>query len=147
MIEDIQSRVLREQKTCCYNYMYGYQVIFRDKLLQKYYFPCNHYSTYVEENKIYLQTILYWNHIYLDRFTNYKEILCEPMWIELVHDLNVANRTGFHRLNKFLFSSAQIKQYPMLYGFRVSKFNTIKQIIEFSIPVRVLKRLGRMIHK
>lgn len=146
MIEDIQVRVNKEQESCCYNYLYGHQVIFKENILQKYYFPLNHYTTLVEENKKYLQTILYWNHVYLHRFTNYREITCQPMWAELVHESNVSNKFIYHRNNKFLFNASSLSEYPMLVFFSVDKYRTIKKMLRYSLPVRVLLKIKRLVY-
>jgi len=76
----------------------GYQYDVRKNVLAKYHFPNNHFTSYVTDKKD--KTVYDFGHINL---TEQNETAYlnenEPMWVEVIHGMNVYNRMG--TLNPF----------------------------------------------
>ena len=124
MIENVQNRITQERECCMYNYSYGYQVHLKKRLLQLDYFPHNHYTTLVENSNGLFQSVLYWDHTVVERFVSYKEINTTPLWIELVHELNVSNAFETSPNHYLLFKNLDNRTYPMLSDFKISLTQT-----------------------
>lgn len=138
MIEDVQNRITNEQRLCLYNYSYGYQVHLKRRLLQLDYFPHNHYTTLVEDSNSLFQSVLYWDHTQVEKFVSYKEITIEPLWVELVHELNVSNSFEISPNHYLSFKNLDYRTFPMLYDFKI---NMIRTFI-----VAIKKKLSRLYH-
>lgn len=125
MIRNVQKRIIEEQELCMYNFSYGYQVHLKRRLLQLYYFPHNHYTTLVEDSTSLFQSVLYWNHTLVDRFVKYKEVIAEPLWVELVHELNVSNSFKTSPRHSLLYKNLDSRLFPMLSEFKINMILTI----------------------
>ncbi|MGI5069714.1 hypothetical protein HRO26_00970 [Treponema pectinovorum] len=91
------------------NFLYGYQKDLNKGLLQKYYYPNNHFSTYVSRyNKNYNDTVYTWEHGRIFLYKKVINIKTFPMWIEYIHKTNVVNRLRLTWKSKPCFS---IKNY------------------------------------
>lgn len=124
MIETVQNRISNDQECCVYNFSYGYQVHLKMRLLQLDYFPHNHYTTLVENSNDLIQSVLYWDHTVIEKFTNYKEIVEKPLWVELVHDLNVSNAFETSPNHFLLYKNLSNGIYPMLSNFKIDVVQT-----------------------
>lgn len=141
MIDNVQSRINLERECCMYNYSYGYQIHLRKRLLQLDYFPHNHYTTLVEDSNGLFQSVLYWDHSVVERFVSYKEIITEPLWVELVHELNVSNAFETSPNHVLLYKNLDYRAYPMLSEFKISFFHTFfiavkKMLYSFRLKAR-----------
>ncbi len=70
----------------------GYQYDEKRKLLVKYYFPHNHFSTLISKGDS-VETIYKYNHMNIHKSVNLNSYdNKKPMWMEVVHESNVSNR-------------------------------------------------------
>ena len=139
MIKTVQAKISNEQEPCLYNFSYGYQVHLKRRLLQLDFFPHNHYTTLVEDSNDLFQSVLYWDHSVVERFTDYREIKTEPLWVELVHESSVSNCFESSSNHYLMYRNLDNRTFPMLSDFKINYANT------FILDIR--RKLSRIYHR
>lgn len=96
-IERVKHEILKDEmqtRVLCFNN--GYQYDESAGYLTKYYFPSNHFTSMLAHKETVIDTIISHGHMEITENYNVIEVeTSEPMWLEVVHGLNVTNRMHF----------------------------------------------------
>ena len=92
MIKIIQDKVIQEKRTKVYDFVYSYKYILNEGVVYRYPLKNGHFITLVESSKQLFHSVIFWNHIYIDKFIpEVEHIYQEPLQTELIHGNNVVN--------------------------------------------------------
>ncbi|MFC4652862.1 glycosyltransferase [Lactococcus nasutitermitis] len=113
-IQLIQNNIENNGKTELLVFPNGIQFDLKKRVMTRYYFPNNHFSTLICDQNNKLETILGYNHM---EIVNHFEVrfLSEeiPMWLELVHGGNILNRM-FLKFSILVFDFSILKKFGIL---------------------------------
>lgn len=98
MVEFIQNIEINDDKLICLDN--GLQFIENTSICQSYYYPNNHFTSYIEKNRGNLFTILFWEHYFISKVKKVSHYNTEPLWLEILHSSNAANSVQFDDKNK-----------------------------------------------
>ena len=90
-VKIVQERFSRDPKHVVYDYVYSYKYILNEGIVYRYPLQNGHFLTLVEPANKVFQSILYWNHLYIDKFVDVEHIYQQPLQTELIHGNNVVN--------------------------------------------------------
>lgn len=91
MVKNIQQRFYTLPRKTVYDFVYTYKYILSEGVVYRYPLPNGHFITLVESAGDVFQSVLYGNHLYVDKFFPIEHIYQEPLQTELVHGKNVVN--------------------------------------------------------
>lgn len=117
----------------------GCQYDEKHQILSKYHFPKNHFSTMVSKKEPTIDVITNYNHI---EIANFIDNLIEsenkdPLWLEVVHDTNVSNRTHMKRKD-IVYNKAAFSIFGISHKNTSSKTKTIAYLI-FQKPLNLIR--------
>lgn len=96
MISDIQKRFIHNPGKKFYDYVYSYKYILNEGVVYRYSLLNGHFVSLSEPTTEVFQSVLFWNHLFINRFLNVEHIYTKPFQTELIHGGNVVN--GFTEL-------------------------------------------------
>lgn len=92
----------------------GVQYEENSRILTRYHFPKNHFSTLIEFNDDKINTILNFNHMEIAKNVNTVELdNTVPLWLEVVHSTNVSNRMHCS-LKSLINDKSFLKRYGVI---------------------------------
>lgn len=110
-VEAIQNNILNNGKTELLIFPDGIQYDMNRRIMTRYNFKNNHFSTLVCDEPDKFRTILGYNHMDI---VNYFEVRFlfreEPMWLEIVHGGNIINRM-FLSFSRLIFDFSILKKF------------------------------------
>lgn len=129
MIKNIQDEISKRSEV---NYVLsfdnGYQYIAGSSILQTFYYPNSHFTSYIEHKSDHLQTILYWDHFFVDKYKKVVHVDNKlPLWIEICHDSNVVNSLSTKKGNHIVWGNINLRDYGIKKNW--SSLNTLINIL------------------
>lgn len=91
MVREIQEKVMTDQQPLIYDFVNTYKWILNEGFAYRYPLPNGHFITLVERSDKPFQSVLYWNHLYVELFVEVKHFYRVPLQTELIHGNNVVN--------------------------------------------------------
>lgn len=91
MVKIIQQKVILEQREVVYDFVYTYKWILNEGFAYRYHLPNGHFITFVEKSDKPFQSVLFWNHLYIELFADVQHFYQAPLQTELIHGNNVVN--------------------------------------------------------
>lgn len=128
-VKTVQQRFSHDPKHVVYDYVYSYKYILNEGIVYRYPLQNGHFLTLVEPANKVFQSILYWNHLYIDKFVDVEHIYQQPLQTELIHGNNV--------VNDFTELSIRGMIYALLH-FRIKDFGYSGTHISYSRTLRIL---------
>lgn len=108
----------------------GAQHIIDTCILRTFFYPNNHFTSYIEKCSECLKTVFYWDHFVVEKYKKVVHINNEiPMWIEMCHSSNVVNTLSTESRNHFVFGKIDLSGYGI--DKQWTSFNTLLYIIFF----------------
>lgn len=142
MIQIIQDKVKREKRIKVYDFVYSYKYILNEGIVYRYPLHNGHFITLVESTKQLFHSVIFWNHIYIDKFIpKVEHIYQEPLQTELIHGNNVVNDFTEISIRGMLYALFHFKKNN--FGYRriyLSPKRTLR-IIAFLIKQNILSYL------
>lgn len=89
----------------------GVQYVDGSKILSKFYYPNNHFTSLVEKCSASLFSVFYWDHYFIDRYVMVKHINTIPLWMEICHKTNVMNSVDLTPNSKFIWDDVSLYDY------------------------------------
>ena len=128
-VKTVQERFVQNPKHVVYDYVYSYKYILNEGVVYRYPLQNGHFLTLAEPTDKLFQSILYWNHLYIDKFIEVEHIYQQPLQAELIHGNNV--------VNDFTDLSIRGMIYALLH-FRMKNFGYSGTHISYARTLRIL---------
>lgn len=128
-VKTVQQRFLQNPKHVVYDYVYSYKYILQEGIVYRYPLQNGHFLTLAEPTSKLFQSILYWNHLYIEKFVEVEHIYQRPLQTELIHGNNV--------VNDFTELSIRGMIYALLH-FRMKDFGYSGTHISYARTFRIL---------
>ncbi|QNL92853.1 glycosyltransferase [Lactococcus lactis] len=110
-VQTVQDNVNHNGKTELLVFPDGIQFDLKGRVMTKYNFPNNHFSTLICDQKDKVETVLGYNHMEISNFFEVKYSSEKmPMWLELVHGGNILNRM-FLKFSTIEFDFSVLKNF------------------------------------
>lgn len=122
MIDKIQKLHQKQHKESLICFDNGIQYIANTNIAQTFFYPNNHFTTYIEKLSSNPFTILFWEHYFISKVKDVQHITDIPLWIEIIHKKNAVNSFQFTKKNKLILSCSLYN-----FGFKF-KYNTMQCI-------------------
>lgn len=91
MIAAIQEKFEQFSKEIVFDFVNTYKFILSDRIAYSYPLENGHFISYVEPTTRTFRSVLFWNHLYVDKFVQVEHFYQRPLQIELIHGDNVVN--------------------------------------------------------
>lgn len=108
-IKIVQEESIIQKRFVLLDYICGYRLNLFSRTVCKYRYPSGHFTSLLEPNGRVLYTAMYWVHNVVDKCLPVLHLEREPLYIELVHELNVINEEKQNSFKEYLYALIHFK--------------------------------------
>lgn len=90
-VKEVQARFKTNPEHKVLDFVNTFKYIQKEGIVYSYPLVNGHFITLAEPSGGVFQSVLFWNHVYVDRFLPVEHIFCYPLQLEVVHGGNVIN--------------------------------------------------------
>ena len=91
MVATIHQKVKNDAQFVAYDFVYSYKYILNEKIAYRYPLLNGHFITLVEPSSESFRSVLFCNHLNIDKFVSVEHFYQRPLQTELIHGGNVVN--------------------------------------------------------
>lgn len=134
MIKTIQERFIQNPKHKIIDFVYSYKFILEQRIVYRHTLQNGHFISLIEPTTQPFQSVLYWNHLYVDKFLSVEHIYGTPLQIELIHGNNVINYFSEPTFKGFLYAFIHFRRKD--FGYRGVRVSYLRQLYVLGFYVK-----------
>lgn len=141
MIDIVQKRFNSNPHKVLYDFPYLYKYVLLEGVVYKFPLINGHFSTLVEPGSLSPQFVIYWNHLFVEKFVNTEHIYTKPLGVELVHGMNVCNEFTDSSIKGSLYALLHFRKND--FGYKNVKYSLYQnlRVIAFFIRKKLYKAM------
>ncbi|MDO4200582.1 MAG: glycosyltransferase [Bacteroidales bacterium] len=132
-VKTVQKRFIQNPKHVVYDYVYSYKYILNEGIVYRYPLQNGHFLTLAEPTSKLFQSILYWNHLYIDKFVEVEHIYQQPLQTELIHGNNVVNDFTGLSISGLIYAFCHFRQSDFGYDKVYRSWGRFLRVLAFLI--------------
>ena len=132
-VKTVQERFIQNPKHVVYDYVYSYKYILNEGIVYRYPLQNGHFLTLAEPTSKLFQSILYWNHLYIDKFVEVEHIYQQPLQTELIHGNNVVNDFTELSISGLIYAFCHFRQSDFGYDKVYRSWGRFLRVLAFLI--------------
>ena len=130
-IKIVQTEARKQSRFVLLDYIHGYRINLSSHTVCKYCYPSGHFTSLLEPNGKVFYTAMYWVHNVVDKCLPVLHLEREPLYIELVHELNVINEEKNNSLKEYIYALYHFKSSD--FGYPTSCISTYRMFKKISV--------------